>query len=151
MRQIHHCITTRYAVLSLSVILLCVTARAVPQDVWINELEFAPYIVMPEELLYRIIDGEHDCLVIDIRSKESYRNSHIRGAIHYHWDRSRGFSGSDGIPRDRDIMIVSRDGTESFDLLQYLLQRGYTNVWVVEGGMQNWPYGEYLEKAGKLP
>ena len=128
-------------------LLLTAAVPAVTQDVWINEIEFAPYIVMPEELLYMIADGRSDFLIVDIRSRESYERSHIKGADHYEWDEE-GKANFGELPSDREIMIISEDGSKSFDLLRYLLRRGYSDVWVVEGGMLNWPYEEYLVTGG---
>jgi rhodanese-related sulfurtransferase len=132
---------------ALALVLLCAAVPAAVQDVWINEIEFAPYIIMPEELLYKIIGGENDYLVIDIRPAEDYNSGHINTAVHFLWNKNGGRQGSVDLPRDREVIIVSRDGEESFDLLRYLLQRGYSDVWVVEGGMQNWLYKEYLVAA----
>jgi rhodanese-related sulfurtransferase len=130
---------------ALALYFLFVTTPAAPQDVWINEIEFAPYIIMPEELLYRIIGGKSDYLILDIREQDSYRNGHIKTAVHYDWSGEGPKSNLEDIPTDREVLIVSKDGSESFELLRYLLQRGYSNVLVVEGGMHNWPYREFLE------
>jgi len=138
----------RYVYCAIVFFLLFAAAPAVPQDVWINEIEFAAYIIMPEELLYKIIGGENGCLVIDIRPVEDYNGGHIKTAVHFLWNKNGGRQGAVDLPRDREVIIVSGDGEESFDLLRYLLQRGYSDVWVVEGGMQNWPYKEYLEIGG---
>ncbi|HUT65950.1 MAG TPA: rhodanese-like domain-containing protein [Spirochaetota bacterium] len=144
-------IVVRYVYCAIVFFLLFAAVPAMPQDVWINEIEFAPYIIMPEELLYKIIGGENDYLIIDIRPAEDYNSGHIKTAVHFLWNKNGGRQGSVGLPRDREVIIVSRDGEESFDLLRYLLQKGYSDVWVVEGGMQNWLYKEHLEIGRESP
>ena len=130
------------------IFILAAVAYGPAQDAWINEVEFAPFIVMPEELLYRIIDGDEGLYIVDIRPREAWEKIHIVRAAHFRWDPSGGTGEAAALPRDREIMIVSEDGEASFDLLKILLRSGYSDVWVVEGGMKNWPYREYLETGG---
>jgi rhodanese-related sulfurtransferase len=144
-------IAVRYVSSAIVFFLLSAAVPALPQDVWINEIEFAPYIIMPEKLLYMIIDGENDYLLIDIRPAEDYNSGHIKKAVHFLWNKKDVRQGYGDLPRDREVIIVSSDGEKSYDLLRYLLQRGYSDVWVVEGGMQNWPYKEHLEIGGQVP
>jgi rhodanese-related sulfurtransferase len=130
---------------------------ALPQESLISEIEFAPFIVMPEELLHRFAAGEGTYLLVDIRSKDQFAAGRIRGAVHFEWPHegtaapdSSGRSlhlgePLDGMPPDIDVLLIDEAGEKSFELLRFLLRRGYSRVWVVEGGMQNWPYGEYLE------
>ena len=54
------------------IFILAAVAYGPAQDAWINEVEFAPFIVMPEELLYRIIDGDEGLYIVDIRPREAW-------------------------------------------------------------------------------
>jgi rhodanese-related sulfurtransferase len=144
--------------LVISTVFSTVSVTALPQDTFTNEIEFASYIIMPEELLYRVAAGEGAYLLIDIRPEGRFANGHIKGAVHLEWpnEGSAAANSSDRslhqkesleamLPLDIDALLIDEEGERSFELLRYLLSRGYTRVWVVEGGMQNWPYGEYLE------
>ncbi|MBN2324615.1 MAG: rhodanese-like domain-containing protein [Spirochaetes bacterium] len=140
---------------------LAVAPAALPQESFINEIEFAPYIIMPEELLYRVAAGEGTYLIVDIRQADRFSKGHVRGAIRLEWphektDSAESNERSPGLSEplktmfssDTDLYIIDEAGNESFELLRYLLERGCSRVRVVEGGMKNWPYREYMETGG---
>ncbi|NPV06993.1 MAG: rhodanese-like domain-containing protein [Anaerolineae bacterium] len=58
-------------------------------------------LITPEELRRRLDQGE-DITVVDVRPAESYRNGHIRSAIHIPRDRLP--SRLEEIPRDRPVV-----------------------------------------------
>jgi rhodanese-related sulfurtransferase len=151
-------ITIFHFFLVISPVLSIVSVTTLPQDTFTNEIEFAYYIIMPEEPLYRVAAGEGTYLLIDIRSEGRFAMGHIKRAVHLEWpdEGSAAADSSDRsiyqkesleamLPLDIDLLLIDEEGERSFEFLRYLLSRGYTRVWVVEGGMQNWPYWEYLE------
>lgn len=145
----------------IAVLFLSTTAvTALPQESLINEIEFAPFIVMPEELLHRFVGEEGIYRLVDIRPWDRFAQAHIRGGVHLEWPHGGAGAPNSSdrhgrleellngmLPPDIDIFIIDEAGEKSFELLRYLLERGYSTVWVVEGGMQNWPYREYLETS----
>ncbi len=146
----------------VSLLFSCGAVTALPQESLIREIEFAPFIVMPEELLHRFTAGEGTYLLVDIRPADRFAAGRIRGAVHFEWPHGGSAAPDssgrslhleeplDGIlPPDIDILLIDEAGKNSFELLRFLLQRGYSRVWVVEGGMQNWPYGEYIETGAR--
>jgi rhodanese-related sulfurtransferase len=110
--------------------------------------ELFEYIAIPETLVERLKAGDGDLLVVDLRAARLFEQGHIRGAENRPWASGVFHSESGTLPRDRDIFLVSEDGGYSFDAARLLLMKGYTRVYLVEGGMQNWPYDELLSTGG---
>ena len=50
----------------------------------------------------------------------------------------------DSFPRDMDIFIISGDGTIGFEAVRFLLENGFSRMFCVEGGMENWLYKDLL-------
>ncbi|MCX7983606.1 MAG: rhodanese-like domain-containing protein [Bacteroidetes bacterium] len=84
---------------------------------------------------------EKSALFLDARSEYEYKLGHIPGALNvplYELKQSSSISSS--IPHNI-FLIVYCDGSEchsSFQVAEYLLTRGYTNVGVFYGGWQEW-------------
>ena len=144
-------VTPRRIFFAAFLFIAAVAADVFPQESFVNEIEFAPYIVMPEEILYRLAE-DRAFILYDIRPSTSYEAGHITEAVHFEWQNgetdvqeARDISGF--FPPDIDIFLIDGEGDRSFDLLRYLLIRGHERVRVVEGGMRNWPYREYLVRT----
>ncbi len=118
-----------------------------------DELELTTYIIMPETLLYKIMRGEDDYILVDVRPEEEFRLGHVRGALSYPWEDGTFVKRRGEFPRNRTVIFISRDGTAALKALQILMQDEYQEqresfreVFSIEGGMDNWPYDEYLVK-----
>ena len=109
-----------------------------------NEIELAEYIVMPEILVYKIRAGHTGFVLYDIRSKGEYDAKHITGAVNLPWVDMAFQNEKDSFPRDEDIFIISGDGTVSFDAVRFLLENGFSRMYCIEGGMDNWLYKDLL-------
>jgi rhodanese-related sulfurtransferase len=132
----------RIALLIAALILIAVPSLA--QNELANELEFSPYIIMPETLLYKLKAKDTDFVVYDIRTSERFKESHIKGALNYPWGKWETLDVERDMPKNRIVVLISEDGLDSFSALRYLLERGYSEVLVVEGGMQNWMYRDWI-------
>ncbi len=108
-----------------------------------DDLEFTEYVVMPEILLYKIME-EEEILLVDIRSEEDYNASHITGAKSYPWDSGKFQKQCEQFPKDVELYIVSADGTDGFDAVRLLLEKGFSRIYTIEGGLANWPYTQFL-------
>ncbi len=109
-----------------------------------NEIELNEYILIPEVLMYKIRNGDNDFVLYDIREREQYNKKHITGAVNYPWDDQTFQNSADVFPVDKDIFIISEDGSVSFDAVRYLLKKGFSQMYVIEGGMENWLYRDLL-------
>jgi rhodanese-related sulfurtransferase len=116
-----------------------------------DELDFSAYIIMPETLLYKIMKGEDDYILVDVRPEEDFRLGHVIGALSYPWEDGTFVERRGEFPRNRTIILISRDGSTALKALRTLMQDEYREqhesfreVFSIEGGMDNWPYNEYL-------
>jgi rhodanese-related sulfurtransferase len=140
-------VKTHVRIAALYAVITVISVPSFAQDIFVNEFEFAPYIVMPETLLYKLLDKDTDFVICDVSTPASYKNSHINGAVNYPWEKWDTLGIEADIPKDKIVVLVSEDGEKSFSALEYLLERGYSELWVIEGGMQNWVYKNWLAKG----
>jgi len=120
--------------------------QSAPEQPEVEELEqvYNHLLIMPETLLYRIMEGDRGFVLYDLRSPDAFRSGHVAGAVNVPW-KSGEFERARDFPRDRDLLLISRDGGDALRALHLLVRAGYRRVYSVEGGMANWMYGDYLE------
>jgi rhodanese-related sulfurtransferase len=116
-----------------------------------NEYELTSYIIMPEDLLYRILEGDTTYVLVDVRPPGDFGERHIIGALNLPWEDGRFERGRHELPEDKTVILVSGDGADALEALRMLLydtyegaRKGTREVFSIEGGMDNWPYGDYL-------
>ncbi len=116
-----------------------------------DEIELTAYIIMPETLLYKIMRDEDDYVLVDVRPEEEFRAAHITGAKSYPWDDGTFMERRDELPRNKAVILISMDGSKALKALRVLLQdeyeeqhKSFREVFSIEGGMDNWPYRDYL-------
>jgi rhodanese-related sulfurtransferase len=97
--------------------------------------------------------GEDDYILVDVRLEEEYRASRVTGALSLPWDDGTFMERRGELPRNKTVMLISKDGTKALKALKVLLQDEYAEqhesfreVLSIEGGMDNWPYSDYLVK-----
>lgn len=84
-----------------------------------------------EELNKRKEDFE----LIDVREDHERQGGHIGGE---HIPVNTLQSRENEIPQDKETVIYCRSGNRSGQVVQYLEQKGYDNVYNLEGGMLAW-------------
>lgn len=87
---------------------------------------------------------EEDVIIIDVRTKEEYDNSHIKNAVLI----PNETIGSDKLEKvsnlNQKIIVYCRSGARSKKSVMKLLKIGYKNVYDM-GGIMNWPYETVTE------
>jgi rhodanese-related sulfurtransferase len=86
-------------------------------------------------LLKRWMDEGKPLLILDIRSKEAFREGRIDGAVNIPFSRLEEQYHS--LPLDRQIIVVDEMGFRSFIAACYLARKGF-EVTRVFGGMEKW-------------
>jgi rhodanese-related sulfurtransferase len=116
-----------------------------------DEIELTAYIIMPETLLYKIMKGEDDYVLVDVQPEKEYRAGHVIGALSLPWHDGTFMERRDKLPRNKTVILISSDGSTALKALRVLLQDEYDEqyesfreVFSIEGGMDNWPYRDYL-------
>jgi rhodanese-related sulfurtransferase len=138
----------------MMLIMLLHAAPVAPAQLSQDESELTAYIIMPEELLNRIKRDDEGFVLVDVRSEDAFRERRIVGAVNLPWDEGVFKEQRGALPRNRTVILISSDGTLALKALRILLIDEYQKVestfretFSVEGGMENWPYKEYLITA----
>lgn len=77
-----------------------------------------------------------DTIVIDIRDEVSFNKGHIAGSIHM--DNVRFPLFVQDTSKDKTIIVVCYHGNSSLGIVQYLSIQGFTDVYSLTGGYEEW-------------
>ncbi len=77
-----------------------------------------------------------DAYLLDVREPDEWAAGHPPGA--HHLPMMEIPARADEVPTDRDVVVVCRVGGRSAQVVAYLLQRGFENVYNLDGGMYAW-------------
>ena len=102
------------------------------------------------------VDGFHhtlensgdDCVLLDVRTPEEYKEGHLKGAINIDVKDSVNFKKKAlaQLPKDKTVMVYCRSGRRSANAAGILAVEGYM-VFSLEGGILAWKEaGKEIEK-----
>ena len=74
--------------------------------------------------------------IIDVRDPESYSMGHIENAVHVSNENILQFI--DGANKSRPLIIYCYRGNSSQDAAQYLSDKGFLDVYSMDGGFEEW-------------
>ncbi len=74
---------------------------------------------------------ESGAMIIDAREKHEYERSHIKGAVNIPLSEFR--NRLDEIPMDQPVYVHCRSSQRSYNMCRALIQRGYENVYNLDG------------------
>lgn len=79
---------------------------------------------------------DHGALLIDVRERDEFEKFHIPGARLI--PQSQLADRIDGLPRDREVLVICAGGMRSLKAAAFLRDIGFTNVSSVLGGCNGW-------------
>ncbi len=74
--------------------------------------------------------------VIDVRTPQEFAQGHIKGAVN--WPVQQIDRWWNKVPKDRPVYIHCNTQNRSGVAVQYLVNKGYQNLFLVYGGSQAW-------------
>ncbi len=77
-----------------------------------------------------------DVFLLDVREPDEWSAGHPPGA--HHVPMMEIPSRAAEVPEDRDVVVVCRVGARSAQVVAFLRQQGYGNVYNLDGGMYAW-------------
>jgi rhodanese-related sulfurtransferase len=77
-----------------------------------------------------------DAYLLDVREPDEWMAGHPPGAHHLPMMEIPARAAE--VPADRDVVVLCRVGARSAQVVAYLRQRGYENVYNLDGGMFAW-------------
>ncbi len=93
----------------------------------------------------RLLDGNKDAVLLDVRIPAEYGEKHIKGALLIPNETIGTIPPAQLPNKDALILIYCRSGNRSRQAAQKLIGMGYANVYDF-GGINDWPYGIVSEK-----
>ena len=97
------------------------------------------YHKMSAEEAYQMMKESGKYILLDVRTKEEYDQSHIDGAVLIPDYEIAAKAGEQLPDRGAVILVYCRSGRRSEGAAQQLIDLGYTNVYDF-GGIIDWPY-----------
>ena len=83
-----------------------------------------------------LIDNEKDVFILDVRTKEEYRESHIKGSNLIPLQELE--QNINKIPKDRKVVVHCASGKRSAQACEILKNKGLKELYNVEGGILRW-------------
>jgi len=84
----------------------------------------------------RQLIAEGELIIADIRDKDSYREDHIKSAIHLSMASMEEFI--ETADKDQAILVYCYHGVSSQSAAQYLVDQGFVKVYTLSGGFEKW-------------
>ena len=78
--------------------------------------------------------GRRDTLIIDLREKESYMHSHVKGAVNMPYGETDGYT---AFPKGKILVLYCDRGGASLQAARILARNGYKTKTVI-GGMKEY-------------
>ena len=72
----------------------------------------------------------------DVRDQHSYLSSHIENAFHLHNDNIEEFVAQSTL--DQPLVVYCYHGNSSQGAAQFLLEKGFSEVYSMDGGFEEW-------------
>ncbi len=91
-------------------------------------------IISAEELKLKL--KEH--YIIDVREPDEYIQDHIEGAINIPLGKLIRDEPKGIVPRDKKVLLHCKSGLRGSMALEFLKNRGYSNIVNLEGGFDAW-------------
>ncbi|NOX26314.1 MAG: rhodanese-like domain-containing protein [Deltaproteobacteria bacterium] len=89
----------------------------------------------PQQVV-NLIKQKKNLLIVDVRSPKELRAGKLRNSIMVpFWDIIRG---KYNIPHNRPVLLVCAVGGRSYAAMQILAKNGYSEVYNMKGGMNEW-------------
>ena len=77
-----------------------------------------------------------DATIVDVRDPQSYSMHHIDNAVHVSNENIQQFI--DDTDKTKTLIIYCYRGNSSQDAAQYLSNKGFLNVYSMDGGFEEW-------------
>ncbi len=89
----------------------------------------------PEELKQRL-DNNDNLVLIDVREEWEFETCHISGSRLMPMNRI--MSQIDDLDKEAETVFICHHGMRSKQVAQYLESQGFTNVYNLDGGVDQW-------------
>jgi queuine tRNA-ribosyltransferase len=77
-------------------------------------------------------------LVVDLREEEAFRTGHVRGCLHVPFAELPNRFAAPDPKATRSLILVDETDELSHRAYELLVQRGFSGIYVLKGGMRAW-------------
>jgi phage shock protein E len=84
----------------------------------------------------KLMESRKDLLLIDVRSPQEFSQGSIAGSKNIPFIDI--MEGRHSLPKDKPVLLICSIGGRSFAAVQLLQEKGYTEVYNLDGGIQAW-------------
>ncbi|MHB8835734.1 MAG: rhodanese-like domain-containing protein [Candidatus Methylomirabilia bacterium] len=84
----------------------------------------------------KLMESRKDLLLIDVRSPQEFAQGAIAGSKNIPFIDI--MEGRHSLPKDKPVLLICSIGGRSFAAVQLLQEKGYTEVYNLDGGIQAW-------------
>lgn len=91
----------------------------------------------PKDLL-KVMIGDMDLLLIDVRSPAEYKSGYIQGAVNIPMDQFESKIDSLKKNSDRNIVVVCKNGVRSMQACGLMKAKQFKYVFYLRGGIDGW-------------
>tara|TARA_R110002050_G_scaffold263772_1_gene404413 strand:- start:8626 stop:9249 length:624 start_codon:yes stop_codon:yes gene_type:complete len=111
----------------------------IPAEHFLNDIHSNNRYLSTDEIAERIIDGDPMLFIVDVRTEKEFDNYRIPGAINIPFkdlllDDWAGYLDQD----IQDVIFYSNDDILSEEAWALCKQMGYSNLYVMDGGLNYW-------------
>lgn len=100
----------------------------------------AEYHQISAEEAKKMLDANHNIILLDVRSEEEYNAKYIPGATLLPLPEI-GSKAATVLPdKNAVILVYCRSGARSRNASYQLVSMGYSQVYDIAGGISSWPY-----------
>jgi rhodanese-related sulfurtransferase len=93
--------------------------------------------ISPADVMKMSQDSHAKFAIVDTQPVDGYADAHIPGAINYPWVMQiKTFPIA--LPRDRMLIFYGSCHNDTSSIVSQLAEFGYTNVKVMDGGLEKW-------------
>lgn len=92
--------------------------------------------ITPED--YRQLATRQEATLLDIRDPRSFNTGHIDGAVHIEDIVIEQFV--DEHPKAKPLVVCCYHGISSQSAAAYFAEKGFTEVYSLDGGYEGWPW-----------
>jgi len=121
----------------------------VGDDFWFDILsnnELHQYKIRPEKALEDFLSGAY---IVDVRTAEEYKESHIKGCVHIPIDQIENVLERIIPDKSKKIIFYCAKGSRSQQAVEKALELGYRYVYNL-GGINDWPYEKTSGSEGSF-
>ncbi|MBK5722730.1 thiosulfate sulfurtransferase GlpE [Dysgonomonas sp. Marseille-P4677] len=83
-----------------------------------------------------LVEKNNDSVLVDIRDTDSFINGHVDGALHLTNESLSGFLSTTS--KDSPVLVMCYHGNSSQTVAQFLSEQGFTEVYSIDGGYEEW-------------